>query len=313
LPAWSAGILPAMSAAGVNGSAGILPAMSATGANFRYLLRSQPVRFSKSPACFLPVVLCLKITPQSDLVTKRVFKTVKFLPAALIILCAALFTTAQQPSGSKQNTRPEIPAATLPRTTTDSNDNKTASFSYEFSQPEFYIRRIVIEHDANGRGKITFQRLNEEASIEEALELSPAVLERISALWQALKFLDSDTDYQSAKKFPHMGTMRITMQQDGRKRTAEFNWTNNKEASALVTEYRHLSDQAILVFDVSLARENQPLNAPKLMEQLEMMLKRGWLSDPQQLIPLLKEVSTDEHLPLIARNHALRLLKQLEK
>lgn len=237
----------------------------------------------------------------------------KFLPAALVILSAALFTAAQQPSGSKQNTRPEIPAATLPRTIANSNENNTASFSYEFSQPEFYIRRIVIEHDANGRGKITFQRLNEETPIVEKLELSPVALARVSALWQALKFLDSDINYQSDKKFPHMGTMRITMQQNGRKRTAEFNWTNNREASALVTEYRHLADQAIFVFDVSLARENQPLNAPKLMEQLEMMLKRGWLSDPKQLIPLLKEVSTDEHLPLIARNHALRLLKQLEK
>lgn len=243
----------------------------------------------------------------------RVFKTVKSLPAALIILSAALFTAAQQPSGSKQNTRPEIPAASLPRTSGNSNKSNTASFSYEFSQPDFYIRHIVIEHDAHGRGKITFQRLNEETSIEEALELSPASLSRIWALWQALKFLDSDTDYQSDKKFPHLGTMRLTMQQDGRKRTAEFNWTNNKAASALVTEYRHLADQAVFVFDVSLARENQPLNSPKLMEHLEMMLKRGWLSDPQQLIPLLREVSTDEHLPLIARNHALRLLKQLEK
>jgi uncharacterized protein (UPF0147 family) len=30
------------------------------------------------------------------------------------------------------------------------------------------------------------------------------------------------------------------------------------------------------------------------------------------LVPLLKDISTDEHLPLIARNHALRLLKKIE-
>jgi hypothetical protein len=69
----------------------------------------------------------------------------------------------------------------------------------------------------------------------------------------------------------------------------------------------------MLVFDISVARESQPLNAPKLMEQVEGMLKRNGLSDPKQLLPLLKEISTDEHLPLIARNHALRLIKKIEK
>jgi uncharacterized protein (UPF0147 family) len=72
------------------------------------------------------------------------------------------------------------------------------------------------------------------------------------------------------------------------------------------------ADQAILVLDISVARETQPLNAPKLMDEFELQLKRNGLSDPQQLVPLLQEVSTDEHLPLIARNHALRLVKKLE-
>jgi hypothetical protein len=65
----------------------------------------------------------------------------------------------------------------------------------------------------------------------------------------------------------------------------------------------------MLVFDISVARESQPLNAAKLMEQIEIVLKRNGLSDPQQLLPLLKEISTDEYLPLIARNHALRSRK----
>jgi hypothetical protein len=50
-----------------------------------------------------------------------------------------------------------------------------------------------------------------------------------------------------------------------------------------------------------------------LLEGLESLMKRDSISDPKQLVPLLKEVSTDEHLPLIARNHAIRLLKMIEK
>ena len=190
---------------------------------------------------------------------------------------------------------------------------KPAQFLYEFRQPQFYIKHIVIQHDERGRGWITFEHLNEETPIKEPLELSPAATGRILGLWQSLRFLDSDENYQAARQFPHLGTMQLKMEQESRKRTAEFNWTNNKDAFALVNEYRRAADQAILVFDISIARENQPLNSPKLMDQLENMVKRNGLSDPQQLIPLLKDISTDEHLPLIARNHATRLLKQIDK
>ena len=68
-----------------------------------------------------------------------------------------------------------------------------------------------------------------------------------------------------------------------------------------------------MVFDIGIARENQPLNAPKLMEGLESLLKRNGLSDPQQLLPLLTDLTTDERIPLIARNHAQRLIKQINK
>jgi hypothetical protein len=49
------------------------------------------------------------------------------------------------------------------------------------------------------------------------------------------------------------------------------------------------------------------------MDSFESMLKRNALSDPEQVVPLLKEISTDERLPLIARNHALRLISKLAK
>jgi hypothetical protein len=186
-------------------------------------------------------------------------------------------------------------------------------YSYEFSQPKFYIKHIVLEHDVNGRGTVTFERLNEDTPVTEPIALSADALARINAAWQALQFLDSSTDYQSNKQFPHLGTMRIGMERGEQKRVAEFNWTNNPNAETLVNEYRKVADQAIWIFDIALARENQPLNAPKLMEAMESMLKRNAVSDPRQLVKLLQEISTDEHVPLIARNHALRLIKQIQK
>jgi hypothetical protein len=248
------------------------------------------------------------------------------LPAALMVVSAAIFTcmaicsparaqVQQSPETriTKHNARPGESSNSEPPSNDPRSATAQATYSYEFSQPEFFIRHIVIEHNEKGTGKITFERKDEEASIVEPVEISPAAWARILSHWQALQFLDSNTDYQADKQFPHLGTMRLGMTQGTRRRTAEFNWSNNSNASALVNEYRKVADQAILVFDISVARENQPLNAPKLMEHLESLMKRNWLSDPQQLIPLLKEISIDEHLPLIARNHAGRLLKKLEK
>lgn len=258
---------------------------------------------------------------------RRTFKSLQLLPAAFLILNAAIFTCAfplfcwaqtnpkQLPESTnrKQNNRPGQSTNSAETIADSKLVTAPVTYSYEFSQPQFYVRHIVIEHDASGRGKITFERLNEETSVVEPISLSPSVLGRLTELWQELKFLESQENYQADRQFPHLGTMRIGMAHGSQKRTAEFNWSNNASATALVTEYRRVADQAIFVFDISVARENQPLNAPKLMEYLESAMKRNWLSDPQQLIPLLKEISTDDHLPLIARNHALRLLKKMEK
>jgi hypothetical protein len=232
------------------------------------------------------------------------------LPAALMVFSAAISIYAQDQDGVKHNARPQQSAAAAV-----GSDTKTdaVKYSYEFSQPKFYIKHIVLEHDASGRGTVTFERLNEDTPVTEPIALSADVLARVNAAWQSLQFLDSSTDYQSNKQFPHLGTMRIGMQRGERKRVAEFNWTNDKNAETLVNEYRKAADQAIWIFDIAIARENQPLNAPKLMEALESMLKRNAVSDPHQLLKLLQDLSTDEHVPLIARNHALRLIKQIQK
>jgi hypothetical protein len=232
------------------------------------------------------------------------------LPAALLVLSAAISIYGQN-AGGKHNSRPQqvTPAPTANIT----SNTEPVKYSYEFTQPKFYVKHIVIEHDANGRGTVTFERLNEDIPVTEPLELSPEAWKRINAAWQGIRFLESNEDYQASKQFPHLGTMKIGMERGDRKRVAEFNWTNNRDAETIVNEYRKAADQAILVFDIGIARENQPLNAPKLMETIEALLKRDGLSDPRQLLKLLQDISTDEHVPLIARNHALRLIKQIEK
>ena len=250
--------------------------------------------------------------------TKQTSRQLKFLSVALIVLGAVFLVAAPGlPAQNKTNERkPEaLPSPTPPAPRRDENKKPpdTTRYSYEFTQPEFIIRHIIIDHDANGVGKITFERKGEETPIEEPINLSMGALGRVLGAWTELRFLESTENYQAAKQFPHLGTMRLKMVRDKLNRTAEFNWTNNKTVSLLANEYRRVADQAVLIFDISVARETQPLATAKLMDEFEMQMKRDGLSDPQQLIPLLNDISTDEHLPLIARNHAIRLIKKLEQ
>ena len=86
-----------------------------------------------------------------------------------------------------------------------------------------------------------------------------------------------------------------------------------RDAYALTGEYMHAAEQAMFVFDITVARENEPLNTPELMRSLETLIKFNELSDPKQLVPLLRDLSNDERIPLIARNHALRLIKMIDR
>jgi hypothetical protein len=231
---------------------------------------------------------------------------------ALVILSAAIGHAQNQPQ-TKRNDRPPEPGATPQPRPENKKPPDPTRYSWEFTKPEFLVSHIVIEHDASGRGKITFEHRGEAAPIIEPIELSISALGRVLGLWSELRFLESNESYQAAKNFAHLGTYHLQMDDGQRKRTAEFNWSDNKRAWALTNEYRRVSDQAILVFDIKLAREMQPLNAPELMNQMETYLTHGGLSDPHQLVPLLRDLRTDEHIPLIARNHADRLLKKIEK
>jgi len=232
--------------------------------------------------------------------------------AGSFVLTLALFfgVSAQE----KRNGRPEVqptPKADLAKEA-DRPANDSVHYTYEFNQPNFVVSHVVLEHDSAGRGNVTFVQRTE-TPIVEPIQISPAAWTRILGYWRDLRFLDSDENYQSAKNFAHLGTYKISMSDGQRRRTAEYNWSDNKAAWALVNEYRRAADQVIWVFDMKLAREMQPLNAPSLLTELESSLKRNDLSDPQQLVPLLTELQSDEHIPLIARNQAGRILKTIKK
>lgn len=186
-------------------------------------------------------------------------------------------------------------------------------FYYEFAQPDFVVSRIIITHDSSGKGNISFSKSGIDEMISEPIEISPAVLSRIESAFERLNFLQSDENYQYEKDYSHLGTVKIRLTDDGRSREVAFNWTRNPDAMALKDEYRRIGNQFLWMFDIGVARENQPLESPRLMRYLDSLLKRNEVADSVQMLPFLRGLSDDERLPLIARNHAAKLAKQIEK
>ncbi|MDT7541013.1 MAG: hypothetical protein QOE33_917 [Acidobacteriota bacterium] len=233
-------------------------------------------------------------------------------------------TTTNEPAPAKKNARAADVTASQSSVAVDTSvsakKNADAAknvngprYFYEFTQPDFDVRHVHIEHDAAGRGTLTFERKNEEQPFTEPLEISPSAFARIVSAWEALKFLDSQESYQSDKHFANLGVIRLTMKQGTRERTAQFDWTNNDQVAALKREYQRLTDQQLFVFDMEIARQYQPSETVRILKRLEILLDRDDLSDNSRVAPLLSDLSTDERLPLIARNHATRLLKRIEK
>ena len=262
-----------------------------------------------------------------------------FFAAALLILGAALYTPAQSAARKatpratptpgqgqtgqpkKVSTRPEdgggsgeVPASVKAGAPAKAKEDPNAvSYVYEFKQPDFFVYFIRIEHDDAGRGRMRFERRSDTEQITEPFEFSAAALARVRARWEALGFLESQASYQGARAYPSMGQTRLSVSRGGRERTTEFNYSQNADAQGLAEEYRRASEQALFVFDIGVALESQPLETPKLLNRLESLIGRNYLSDPQQLVPLLRQLTEDERVPLVGRNQAARILTILAK
>lgn len=215
--------------------------------------------------------------------------------------------------GTKKNERPAASGDASKAEASKPAASSDVTYRYEFAQPNFDISKIVIAHDDTGRGTITFTKKMFEETETDPLQVSDAALTRINAAYAALNFLDSNASYQYEKDFSHLGVMTFSLKRSGKERTAIFSYTENKDARVLADEYRKLGNQFIWIFDIGVARQNQPLQSPKLLDSLDALIRRKEISDPQQMLPLLKDLSNDERVPLIARNHASRLVQQIEK
>lgn len=191
-------------------------------------------------------------------------------------------------------------------------DANLTQYQYVFVNERFTIPRIEVEFDGTGTGQYLFKKKDADEIVNK-MTVSASLLGQIQGLLSELNFLESTENYQHKKDFSHLGTMTIRYVHKGNERTAKFNYTDNATMTRLAEIFRGIATQEMRVFELENTRQTDPLSTPAQMRMLEGELRGKHLADPPKLIPLLKEIIQDEGVPLIARNHAERLIQMIQK
>jgi len=99
-------------------------------------------------------------------------ETYQSRPALVLTLILVFVATGFAQNQNKRNDRPQTNSDAT-RVTVNKEADRT-QYGWEFAQPEFVVNHIVLEHDALGRGKVSFERRNESEPVVETIAISPA-------------------------------------------------------------------------------------------------------------------------------------------
>jgi len=220
----------------------------------------------------------------------------RFTLSLLVLLPAATSVLAQKPQS--------INGAAAPG---------EMSFSYKFDGARFPLRLIEIDLGPDGAGELRFTRGESDEVVDCKVKLLPATTARIRNLFEVSDFLASSAEYQDKRDFKHMGRITLGAKQGARERKVRFNYTLNPHMKELEEIFRGIASQEISLFDIENAERYQPLDVPKQLEMLENDLKLVRIAEPARLLTALNEIAGDDSQPLIARNHAKRIIEAIKK
>lgn len=187
------------------------------------------------------------------------------------------------------------------------------SFSYKFENPRFHLRVIEIDLAPTGAGELRFTRGESDEVLDCKVKLLPATIARIRNLFEVSDFLGSKTEYQGKTDMKHLGWITLGAKQGARERKVRFNFTINAQIEELEKIFRGIATQEISLFDIENAERYQPLDLPKQLEVLERDLRLEWIAEPERVLAALNEMVGDDTQPLIARNHAKRIIEAIKK
>lgn len=179
---------------------------------------------------------------------------------------------------------------------------------FKGSSPEFI--EISVRDDSNA-ASYEIRQMDEDGG-SSPFEVSDGLRAKIFALAQELKYFQGQ-DLDVHRKIANLGEKTFRWEQGSVSHETKFNYTLNQTANQLLQIFEGLARQqehyALLVRRMRYDR----LGINDALLQFESDLNRGLMPEPQRLIPLLDQISSDSKFVDIARQRARSLADRLRR
>ena len=177
---------------------------------------------------------------------------------------------------------------------------------FKGSSPEFI--EVTVQSDSKG-ATYEIRQLDEDPGAQP-FEVGEALRSKIFALTQQLnEFQGQDLDVH--RKIANLGEKTFRWQQGNVSHETKFNYTLNSAATQLLQIFEGLARQqehyALLERRIRYDR----LGINDALLQFESDLNRGLIPEPQRLVPLLEQISSDTKFVEIARQRAQSLVDRM--
>jgi hypothetical protein len=179
---------------------------------------------------------------------------------------------------------------------------------FKGSSPEFI--EISVREDSN-TGAFEIRQLDEDPG-SSPFEVSDGLRTKIFGLAGQLNhFKGQDLDVH--RKIANLGEKTFRWEQGGVSHETKFNYTLNPSANQLLQIFEGLARQQEHYALLSRRMRYDRLGINDALLQFESDLNRGLMPEPQRLIPLLDQISSDTRFVDIARQRARTLADRLRR
>lgn len=189
------------------------------------------------------------------------------------------------------------------------NTSFSLSFSKDLKQGPYEHLRISLHK--TGEGKFAAKPREGDWFLTE-FQASPASMRFLLATLDFIRFLDSTEDYESHLKVADRGLKTIVLEQNGKSRTAQFNYTTNKSMAAIEDYFEGAATTLLRVASLENAMKYDKLGLPEQLAALQTELNNRWLSETELLLPVLKKISNNSSFFKIVQRKAHQLVLQIE-
>lgn len=183
-------------------------------------------------------------------------------------------------------------------------------FSYCRQTASGSFESLCVQLGPDGVGETRFKH-REGDDIKFGMTLSSAGKDQFLSVLAGTKYLANSKNYESKRKVADLGVKHLVLETASGRREAEFNYSDMKDVTALVTFFEGLIQEEAMVVDLEWAKQFDPLGIPDRLDQIEKVMKTSRFPDTKSMSDVLDVIEKDDRIVNYARTHARELKEKL--